>query len=93
MTQVTIRKIKQNGCFPCEILGATIEDMKAELQAENVTVIEHNVSDEPEIATKYDLMGVPALIFERDGEEKFRNVGVISREEILYNVKLAKEGE
>lgn len=93
MKEITIRKIKQNGCFPCAMLGHTLEHMNAELQAENVTVIEHNVSDEPEIVDKYMLLGVPVLIFERDGVEMYRHVGVMSREEIMYRIKQAKEGE
>lgn len=92
MTNITIRKIKQNGCFPCEMLGATIEDMSADLEAQDVTVIEHNVSNEPEIGAKYNLMSVPVLIFERDGVEVHRNNGIMNREEILYRIKLAKEG-
>lgn len=93
MTNITLRKIKQDGCFSCEILGSVIEDMKEEIIAEGVELLEHNVSNEPEIGAKYDLMGVPVLIFERDGVEHTRRVGVLSREEILYTIKLTKEGK
>ena len=90
--EVTIRKMKKEECFPCQMLGSIIEEMQDELQAEGVQVVEHDVIDEPEIASKYGLMGVPVLIFERDGKEVTRRTGMIAREEILYIISQVKEG-
>jgi len=69
------------GCGPCRALAPIVEAV-AEQYAGSAQVVKLNVDDNPSVVEKYRIQAIPTLIVFRDGEEKKRILGAVSREEI-----------
>jgi thioredoxin 1 len=63
-------KIESNNCPQCRLLDVMLG--AAEIEVDQKL----NVDEDPTVKDKYDIMGVPVLIIEEDGEEVDRIVGV-----------------
>jgi len=68
-------------CGPCRALAPIVEAV-AEQYAGSAQVVKLNVDDNPSVVEKYRIQAIPTLIVFRDGEEKKRILGAVSREEI-----------
>jgi thioredoxin len=64
-------------CQPCKAMEPTIESLMAEYNVEGsvVEIKKVNVDNEPELTQKYDIGGIPTLIFLKDGVEAFKISG------------------
>jgi thioredoxin 1 len=96
---ITIKKFSKNGCRPCQALANFIGDI--DLFNAGATLENINISDEKikigdteftseEIVDKYKLQSVPTLMFERNGVEVGRLVGLVGTEEIIEAIEFAK---
>lgn len=85
-----IRKLSKPGCRPCAAIGHYLSEIAPQIAEEGATVTEHNVMVERGLLEKYEITGVPVLIFERNGVEVARLNGLVSPEEILETLKHAK---
>src|SRR4051812_10633604 len=56
-------------CTSCIALMPKLEEIGAELGSQ-VTLVKVNTEEYPEIAVKYSVRGLPALLFFKDGEVK-----------------------
>jgi thioredoxin 1 len=61
-------------CGPCRAM-APVLDAVAEDYGQNAKVLKLNVDDEPNVAVKYGVRGIPTLILFRNGKEAGRLVG------------------
>jgi thioredoxin 1 len=61
-------------CGPCKML-APLLDQLAQHFAGRIQFFKVNVDFAPELATRYEITGVPTLLFVRDGEVRDRLVG------------------
>jgi len=68
-------------CQPCKMLAPTIEEIAGEYE-DKVKVGKLNVDDNPNIATKYGIRGIPTLLFFKGGEVVQQVTGVKSKAEI-----------
>ncbi len=68
-------------CQPCKMLSPTVEAIAGEYE-EKIKVGKLNVDDNPNIATKYGIRGIPTLLFFKGGEVVQQMVGVKSKTEI-----------
>ncbi|NLM00911.1 MAG: thioredoxin [Treponema sp.] len=68
-------------CGPCRILGPVVEQVAKENP--NVKVCKVNVDNESSLASKYGIMGIPTLIYFKDGEVARKTVGAVSKDKIL----------
>lgn len=68
-------------CGPCRALAPAV-DAIAEQYAEKADVFKMNVDENVHVPQQFGIRGIPTLIVFKDGEEKERFVGVISREAI-----------
>ncbi|MCY9156341.1 thioredoxin family protein [Bacillus haynesii] len=67
-------KLEQPNCNPCKMVSNYLE--QADIQFETV-----DVTQEPEVASRFDVMGVPVTILLNDhGEEVNRSVGFKPKE-------------
>ena len=98
MELVTVEKLnemKQNGekvladfyaewCGPCKAMGPAIESLMTEYNVEGseVEIKKVNVDDEPGLAQKYNVRGIPTLIFLKDGEQATKISGNQSKAKI-----------
>jgi len=68
-------------CAPCRMLSPTVAEL-AEENKEEIAVGKVNVDDNPKVAAKYGIRGIPTLLFFKDGAVKEQVVGVRPKEEI-----------
>ncbi len=68
-------------CQPCKMLAPTVEELADEYQ-DKLMVAKLNVDDNPQTATKYNIRGIPTLLFFKDGQIVQQLVGVKSKAEI-----------
>lgn len=60
-------------CNPCKMLGGRLE--KIAPQYPNVIFLKVNVDQFREVASAYDVKGLPTLIFFKNGKQVFRTTG------------------
>lgn len=62
-------------CGPCQMLKPTIEEFEA--NHPEIKVKRVNIDEEDELASEYNVSGIPCLVFLKDGKEVAREVGVM----------------
>ncbi len=72
-------------CGPCKALTAPLNEIAAE-RAGDLVVAKVNVDEAAELATRYNIRSIPALVLFRDGEATTMLVGLRSKTEILRHV-------
>ena len=65
-------------CGPCRMVGPAVEELAVEFEGQAV-VGKLNVDDHPEIAAKYGIQGIPALLYFRGGEVVAEQVGAVPK--------------
>ena len=68
-------------CGPCKMVLPIVEEIAEENAGVKVGKI--NVDDEVELARKFRVMSIPTLMVFKDGEMVKKNVGPLSKEELL----------
>jgi thioredoxin 1 len=66
-------------CGPCRMLGPIFKTVKEDNNDETVGIIKLDVDVDSDLATKYNVRGIPTLIYFKDGEVVDRTVGVQSK--------------
>lgn len=76
-------------CGPCKMMMPTIEKLAKEFNVPDseVEIIKINADENPEAVAKYQVKGIPTLIFEKDDEVVARLVGVKQETEIRDTIK------
>ncbi len=68
-------------CAPCKALTPAVEAVALKY-AESARVVKMNIDDNPLVAQRYGIRGLPTLILFKGGREEDRIVGAISKETI-----------
>ena len=68
-------------CGPCQKLRPILEELSEE--REDLKIVSVNIDDNEELAEKYEVVSSPCLIVFKNGEEKKRDLGVMSKKKIL----------
>jgi thioredoxin 1 len=66
-------------CGPCQMMGPTIDKLAGDYEGKAV-VAKVNVDDNPDLASKYGIRSIPALLLFQDGEVQDQLVGVQSED-------------
>lgn len=74
---IEIHKFSAEWCGPCKQLSVTLKTIEAD-----VTVIEHDIDQEMDLARDNNVRGVPTMILMKDGKEVSRLVGAKTKQEI-----------
>ena len=77
-------------CGPCKMMMPVIEKLAKEYNVEDsdIKVVQINADEDTETVEKYQIKGIPTLIFERDGEILAREVGVRSEADIRKIIEI-----
>jgi thioredoxin 1 len=62
-------------CGPCHAIAPSVAKLADEYSG-RALVAKINADDDPEIISRYGIMGIPTLIFFKNGEEADRVIGV-----------------
>ncbi|MCR9153031.1 MAG: thioredoxin [Croceimicrobium sp.] len=73
-------------CQPCKTLSPIIKQVKEQLGAK-VSVLKIDVDKNPQLSQKLNIQGVPTLMIYRNGEQKWRQSGVLSAEAIIQQLQ------
>jgi thioredoxin 1 len=85
---ITIKKFSKPGCRPCAALANYIGEI--DLFNTGATLVNIDITEQPEVIDQYGLTSVPVLVFERNGVEVGRIVGLVGTEEIIEAIEFAK---
>ena len=82
-----IAKFGADWCGPCKVLGNTLANMKEDT-LNGAVIAEVDVSDDAliNVIDKFNIRGIPALIFIKNGEEVARTTGAITEKEITETI-------
>lgn len=67
-------------CGPCRMIAPILDELSREMN--DIKFYKLNVDDNGDVAQQYEVMGIPTLIFFKDGKEVKRIVGVKSKEDL-----------
>jgi thioredoxin 1 len=68
-------------CGPCRMIAPTIEELSKEY-AGKVKVGKLNTDENPDVASKFKIMGIPTIIFFKDGEKVDQIVGAVPKPQL-----------
>ena len=68
-------------CGPCQMLSPVLKQVKDNL-GERITIIKIDVDKNQELASTFQVRGVPTMMLFQEGKQLWRQSGVLSKEEI-----------
>jgi thioredoxin 1 len=68
-------------CGPCRMIAPTVEELAKEYSGK-VKVVKLNTDDNPDIASRYKIMGIPTLMFFKDGQKLDQIVGAVPKPQL-----------
>ena len=93
-TQITVLDFYAEWCGPCRALTPTINELINEYANDkDVKIIKVNVDEQPAIANKFNVRGIPNVVFIKNGELVNRFSGVRQKSEIIdiiNDIRLSK---
>ena len=69
-------------CGPCKVQSPILKDVAAEL-GDRVRFIKIDVDQNPEIAGRFQIQGVPTLMIFKNGGIKYKQAGVHSKPQLM----------
>lgn len=73
-------------CGPCKMLAPILKDAKEEL-GDAVKIVKIDVDKNETLAGKYQVRGVPTMILFKNGEQLWRQSGVVQKAELVKLIK------
>ena len=74
-------------CGPCKMMKPILEELKSKI-GDKANVIKVDVDKNPQVASSYQIRGVPTFILFRRGEVRWRQSGVVSSDNLLHVIDL-----
>ena len=78
---ITVKRFTAAWCGPCKHLSPIVGQVQSEMSSVNFQTIDVDAS--PDLAVKYNVASIPALIFEKDGQEVKRILGIQSKATLI----------
>ena len=72
-------------CGPCRMIAPTVEELAKEY-AGKIKVMKLNTDENPDVASKYKIMGIPTIIFIKNGQEADRLVGAVPKPQLKAKI-------
>lgn len=72
-------------CGPCRMIAPTVEELAKEY-AGRVKVGKLNTDENPDVASKYKIMGIPTIMFFKDGQKVDQVVGAVPKPQLKAKI-------
>jgi len=72
-------------CGPCKTLAPILKQVKDSL-GERITILKIDVDRNQQLASKYQVRGVPTLMLFQNGNQLWRESGVLTKEVIINTI-------
>jgi thioredoxin 1 len=69
-------------CGPCKMMSPILSDVKATL-GDKVSIIKIDVDKNQSLAAKYQVRGVPTLMLFKNGQQLWRQSGVVQKHDLI----------
>lgn len=73
-------------CGPCRMLTPVLEELAENLP--HIQIAKVNVDDEPELAMKYNISSIPAILYFEKGQLKSQTLGYMEKEQLLERLNI-----
>jgi thioredoxin 1 len=72
-------------CGPCRMISPTVEELAKEYSGK-IKVAKINTDENPDIASTYKIMGIPTIMFFKDGKKIDQVVGVVPKQQLKEKI-------
>ncbi|MDP2168372.1 MAG: thioredoxin [Thermodesulfovibrionales bacterium] len=72
-------------CGPCRMIAPAIEELAKEY-AGKLKVAKLNTDDNPDVASRYKIMGIPTIMFFKSGEKVDQVVGAVPKGQLKAKI-------
>ena len=72
-------------CGPCQMLMPVLKEVKDNM-GERVKILKIDVDKNQELATQFQVRGVPTMILFQNGKQIWRQSGVLTKDEIIRTI-------
>jgi thioredoxin len=72
-------------CGPCQLLGPVLEDIKASF-GEKLTVVKVDTDKYPQLASRFNVAGLPTLLLFKKGEIVDRLEGLPQKDQLIQRL-------
>ena len=69
-------------CGPCQTLSPILKQVKDEM-GDKISIIKIDVDKNPQIASRFQVRGVPTLMLYQNGKQLWRQSGVLSKKDLV----------
>ena len=72
-------------CGPCRMVSPIVDELAKDYEGK-AKIVKLNTDENPEIASRYQIMGIPTIMFFKDGQGIDKLVGALSK--VQYKDKI-----
>lgn len=81
---ISVMYFSTEWCGPCKMFWPTVDDV---CRASNISVQKVDAESNRELATQYQITGVPTVIIFKDGQLVYRKTGVVPKTQFITTLQ------